>query len=65
MLEHPATTIGNSPDKKIDRHEEKVNWTDFRNQKAHQRQRNGKTGPSAKKVKGNEEIRVTAKARVL
>ena len=37
----------------------------LRNQKAHQRQRNGRTGPSAKKVKGNEEIPVTAKARVL
>ena len=62
LLEHPATAIGDSRDKKIDRPEEKVNWTDFRNQKAHQRRRHGKTGPSAKKVKCNEEIPVTAKA---
>ena len=62
MLEHPATTIGDSRDKKIDRPKEKVNWTDFRNQKAPQRRRHVKTGLSAKKVKCNEEIPVTAKA---
>ena len=39
LLEHPATAIGDSRDKKIDSPEEKVNWTDFRNQKAHQRRR--------------------------
>ena len=50
LLEHPATAIGDSRDKKIDRPEEKVNWTDFRNQKAPQRRRQGKTGSSAKKV---------------
>ena len=34
LLRHPATAIGDSRDKKIDRPQEKVNWTDFRNQKA-------------------------------
>lgn len=34
LLRHSATAIGDSRDKKIDRPEEKVNWTDFRNQKA-------------------------------
>lgn len=34
LLEHSATATGDSRDKKIDRPEEKVNWTDFRNQKA-------------------------------
>lgn len=62
MLEHPATTIGDSRDKKIDRPKEKDNWTDFRDQKATQRRRHGKTGPSAKKVNCNEEIPVIAKA---
>ena len=62
MLEHPATAIGDSRDKKIDRPEEKVNWIDFRNQKAPQRRRRGKTGSSAKKVNCNEEIPLIAKA---
>lgn len=64
MLEHPATAIGDSRDKKIDRPEEKVNWTDLRNQKAPQRRRRGKTGSSAKKVNCNKEIPVIAKATI-